>query len=245
MRRRSARSGDDRRHITRRRAHDGRKQRRLRWRQRRRVLAEIAAGSGFDAVVAVAKIDGVEILLKDSLLGVALLQAEREHRFAHLPLEGSCRREAHRARQLLRNSAAAFANATGAHVAHGRADDADRIEAAVRVEAAILDGYDGIDHVPRDLIEGHVDALFGVEGKCWMALAVEHDRGLRAWPDAREVVRSSQLVGDGHREADDLIRRVPAAQCHHRNRAYEQSFSHAASSAGTEQRQCQRQKDSF
>ena len=146
-----------------------------------------------------------------SLLGVALLQPEREHRFAHLPLEGSCRREAHRARELLGNGAAAFANATGAHVSHGRANDANRIEAAVRVEAPILDGDDGIDHVPRDLIEGHVDALFGVEGECGMALAIEHDRGLGAWPDAGEVVRSRQLAGDGQREADDLIRRVPAA----------------------------------
>ncbi len=56
-------------------------------------------------------------------------------------------REKERARQLLRQRAAAFFEAAGAHVAHDSPADGDRIDAEVRMKAMVLDGDDGVAQV--------------------------------------------------------------------------------------------------
>ena len=151
-----------------------------------RRLAEVAARRGLDAVIAVAEIDRVQIRVQDVLLRVALFEPHRDRDLAHLAREGAIRRELLEPRQLLGQRAAPFDDAAAAPVAPGRLDDADAVDAVVRVEAAVLDGEERVDHVRRHAVERHVLALFDEEGKDLAVLPVEDDGALRMRADLGE-----------------------------------------------------------
>ena len=125
--------------------------------QIRRRLPEVAARRRLDAVVAVAEVDGVQVGVENLLLGVALLEPDRDRRFANLAREGAIRRQLLEPRELLRQGAAAFDDAAAAPVAPGGLDDARGVEPVMRIEAPILDRQQRVDHVRRHAVERHVD----------------------------------------------------------------------------------------
>ena len=127
-------------------------------------------------------------------LRIALFEPEREHRLAHLALERARRRQTHGSRELLRDRAAALDDSPRAEVAQRRADDADRVEAVMRIEAPILDREERVDHVRRHLVERDVDPLLGEEGKGRLALAIEDDRRLGARREVGQVVGAVELA---------------------------------------------------
>ena len=75
-----------------------------------------------------------------------------------------------------------------------RADDADRIEAVVIEEAAILDGDDGLDQIRRDLGKRHLDAVLFGDGKNFPIGRVKKDvRAGHVAENARSSVRLGML----------------------------------------------------
>jgi hypothetical protein len=72
-------------------------------------------------------------------------------------------RQKHVARDLLRDGArAGGVGAFAAQVGNHGADDPDRIDARMIVEAAVLDGQDGLDHARRNGRQRHGPALLAV-----------------------------------------------------------------------------------
>ena len=105
-------------------------------------LAKVALGGGVDAVDSGAEIGGVEVANEDFLLVELLLEPQRQHGFLHLALDGALRRKVQHARKLLGDGAAALAP-LARQVAPGRAQHRAQIDAAVLVEATVLDCDDG------------------------------------------------------------------------------------------------------
>ena len=66
--------------------------------------------------------------------------------------------------ELLRDGRAALRHAAVQHVGDERADDAERIDAVMRVEAAVLDGDEGLRHVGRQFLERHRGAAHVAAG---------------------------------------------------------------------------------
>jgi hypothetical protein len=64
---------------------------------------------------------------------------------------------------LLRQRAAALSNAAVANVDESRAGDRPEVEADVRVEAAVLDGFQGADQERRNVFPGDEYAVFVME----------------------------------------------------------------------------------
>src|SRR5947209_20386890 len=101
-------------------------------------MAEIAVCRGFDSIGAGAEVDAVQIKFEDLILRIFVLEPKRENGFLDFAREGAFLREEQIFGELLRVSRAAL-HATARHVARKRAQDAKRIQAPMRVEAAILD----------------------------------------------------------------------------------------------------------
>src|SRR5690606_31582394 len=176
------------------------------------VLAEVLAGRGLDAVGVAAEVDGVQVELEDLVLGVLVLQLQRDEQLLELP--------AHRPvvrvgvvvlRQLLRDRGPA-ARPPGQVVPHRAGRALDR-EAGVAVEAAVLRRQHRVADVRRDLVE--LDALplladpadlgaVGVVEDRRLVLDARHGRlrrrrGVRVRdPDQRRDRRDAQAGDTGH-----------------------------------------------
>src|SRR5690606_10282175 len=176
------------------------------------VLAEVLAGRGLDAVGVAAEVDGVQVELEDLVLGVLVLQLQRDEQLLELP--------AHRPvvrvgvvvlRQLLRDRGPA-ARPPGQVVPHRAGRALDR-EAGVAVEAAVLRRQHRVADVRRDLVE--LDALplladpadlgaVGVVEDRRLVLDARHGRlrrrrGVRVRdPDQRRDRRDAQVGDTGH-----------------------------------------------
>jgi hypothetical protein len=109
--------------------------RRIRRVEIRRRLAEIAPRGRLDPVVALAEIDGVQVLLEDLSLRLALLEPRGDEDLANLALVGPYRRQLRRARELLGDGAAALDDASGTQVPERGGDDTHRVDAEVLIEA--------------------------------------------------------------------------------------------------------------
>jgi len=64
----------------------------------------------------------------------------------------------------------------------------------MRIEAPIFDGEERVDHVRRDAIERHVDALLDEKGERRLVVPVVNDRALRVLADRRERRRVGKLA---------------------------------------------------
>ena len=146
--------------------HDAREQRRLRKREVPGVGAEVALGGGLDAVRAGAEVGDVQVALEDLLLAVLLLQRHRVAQLAQLagvrlgdrgllglgPLlrvgDVGRRLEQHVLDVLLGQRRAALDVLAGL-VVDERAHGAAQVDAAVVVEAGVLDGDDRLAHAPE------------------------------------------------------------------------------------------------
>ena len=120
-----------------------------------RRMAEEFAASGVDAVRAAAEIDLVEIELEDLVLREFALDGQREHRLAHFSAEIIFVRQEDRPRDLLGDRRRTLQATPGAAIGDARADragEAERIDAPMALEAAILDCDDRVLHHLRDLV---------------------------------------------------------------------------------------------
>ncbi len=97
--------------------------------------AEEALGCRFDAVHAGAEIDMVQIEGEDFVLGVPVLEIEREHRFFDLALKRALRFQEQVLGELLGDGRTALHIGALADVGEHRADDAPGINAEMRTEA--------------------------------------------------------------------------------------------------------------
>src|SRR5690606_1379344 len=103
------------------------------------------------AIDVVAEISVRQVPLEDLVLAQPGLEPQRNQRLARLAAEVLLGVEERELGELLRDRAAALGAATG-QVRPRRAGDAPRVDAPVAVEAAVLDGQEGVDDVRRQLL---------------------------------------------------------------------------------------------
>ena len=147
------------------------------------VGAEVAAGGGLDAVGAGAEVGDVEVALEDLVLGVLLLERHRVAQLAQLAGVRLLGRRLLRRGPLLRRPRCRRADSSSTCLTYcwvsveppctsspdwlltQRAQGAREVDAAVLVEAGVLDGDDGLAHDRRDLGQRDRDAVLVVEGR--------------------------------------------------------------------------------
>ncbi len=154
------------------------------------VDVEVVAGGRLDAVGAVTEVGDVEVALEDPVLRVVLLEGDGVAELVELALIGVGGRclalglavgllDQGQLDHLLGDRRTTLDGAVAGLVGHERAQRAAEVERAVLVEARVLDRDDRLDHGPRDLVEGDVDAVLVVEGRDDVAVGVEHPGLLR------------------------------------------------------------------
>ena len=105
--------------------------------------------------------------------------------------------------ELLGDRRAALGRRLGEHVLDERAPDADEVDAAVLVEALVLDRHHGLLDVERDLARVDEDALLvAVQRRELGAVAVVDDRVLRV-AVLLAILERRQVLGDGHHDPED------------------------------------------
>jgi hypothetical protein len=153
-------------------------------------LVEIALRRRLDAIGAGAEIDAVQIEGEDLLLGELHLQPDGQHQLLHLAAHVLVGGQEQVLGQLLGQGRAALNDPPGAHVRHHGPAHADRIEAGVIVEAAILDGDEGGRHIVRQggqiswrgllrTARGDQDAVAVQIGDRRLAIDIIEGRGVR------------------------------------------------------------------
>ena len=200
--------------------------RRLRDRQIGCRDAEVVLCRGADAVDEAAEVGDVQVAQQDLVLGVLLLELDRVPHLLQLALValsslvGRGRRVARRdfvgvlrlaltvllqhVLDILLGDRRASAVGTVGGVAHERAQGADEVDAAVRVEVLVLAGGDRVVHDGVDLVERHRDAVLVVElrHQCVVAVRVlavhlgrQHER--IDLEEARHVLERVECAGSG------------------------------------------------
>src|SRR5262249_23038110 len=134
---------------------DAREQRRLGEIERLRAVAEVRLGSRLDAVGAVAEVDGVQVRGEDLDLRPVprpRLELPRERRLFQLARDRSLIADERVLDELLRDRRAALHGALVTDVLPGRPDDPAQVDAAMLVEALVLDVDDRVLHPRRDAV---------------------------------------------------------------------------------------------
>ena len=185
----------------RRRLHQAGQHRRFRQRQLARRFAEIALRRRLDAVGAGAEIDAVEIKLEDLRLGEFVLEPQRQHRLLQLARHRAFLGQEQILGELLGEGRAALRGAAMQHVAHAGAQDAPRIDAVMRVEAAVLDGDERLRHVIRQFAQRHLGAAHVAAGGERRAVEAEDQHRGRPLGDFQRLDRR-QVGADPDQEAD-------------------------------------------
>ena len=170
-------------------------------RQVPRRFAEIALRRAFDAVGAGAEIDAVEIELEDLRFAEFVFEPERQHHFLRLARDRALLGQEQILGELLGDGRAALRGAAAQHVGDQRAHDSERVDAVMRVEAAILDGDEGLRHVVGQLAQRHRGAAHvAARGERRAVGAEDQDRG-RALGNFERLDRR-QVDADPDQNAD-------------------------------------------
>ena len=154
---------------------------RLGERELARVLIEVRDARGFDAVGAVAVVDGVHVHVQDLVLGVHLLHLDGDVGLADLALERHLEllvRKDGVADELLGDGRAAALLAAAGRLADEGAHDALGVDAVVLVEALVLGVHGALEDVRGDLVELDRAALLEVVGRDLVAVGVVDTRRL-------------------------------------------------------------------
>ncbi len=186
-------------------------------------MAEELAAGRIDAIGAAAEIDLVEIELEDLLLRELPLERHGEDRLAQLAVERPVVVEEDVARQLLADGrGTAHARTRSGQPLDDRAARAHRIDAEMRIIAAILDRDHRILHHLRDLVRGQPLAEAGAQLDDLGPVARAHDDGLRGLRRLELVIAGHRADRKGHCQADEQHQqqgqrgapdRQPAAPC--------------------------------
>src|SRR5438067_1012594 len=114
---------------------------------------EVRLRGGLDAVGVIPVVDGVQVAGENLVLRPAAAELDRETRLPDLALEGPLAAGVEVAHELLRDRRSALDDLAGADVAPESAGDPDVVDAAVLVEAAVLDRDRGrrepVGHAPE------------------------------------------------------------------------------------------------
>src|SRR5215218_2651222 len=122
-------------------------------------VAEVGSGGGLDAVRALTEIDRVEVLGEDLVLVPLALELVGERGLAELLEDGPrALRTEGVLDELLGDGRSTLARAAMQDVLEHRPADADDVDAAVLVEALVLDRDGRLLHDRRDLIRRDQDA---------------------------------------------------------------------------------------
>src|SRR6185369_16899070 len=121
-------------------------------------LAEIALGSGFDTIGAGAEINPVEVELENLSLGMLALEPKRKFNLLQFPLQRALLGQEQILGKLLGKRRSALRNAAMQNVGDRRTRNPDRIDAAVRIEAAIFDGDEGFRQIRRKILQRDIGA---------------------------------------------------------------------------------------
>ena len=178
------------------------------------VLGEVAQRGGLDAVGTGAEVGDVEVALEDLVLGEDPFEGQRVAHLLELADVGAraCGRgllggggalDEHVLDVLLREGRATATGRRGAagRVADEGADDAARVDAAVLVEATVLDRDDRLAHDRRDRGQRHLDAVLLVDRREHGAVGGEDARALRQ--RRRGQLRGQRLVALDGRPGGD------------------------------------------
>src|SRR6185436_5262015 len=107
----------------------------------------------FDTVGTRAEVNPVEVELKNLRLGELALEPDREQRLLQLAIDRALLREEKIFCELLRNRRATLGNPAMKHVGDQGAADAVGIDAAMLVEAPVLDGDESFGNVGRQFLQ--------------------------------------------------------------------------------------------
>src|SRR2546423_1754920 len=108
--------------------------------------------SGVDPVGAGAEIDPVQVDFEDLVLCETVLEPERQQRLPDLAGEAALRSEEEHFGELLGDCAAALNDVPSAEIGYGGADQADRVDPEMAVEAAGLGRGDRLRQIRGHLL---------------------------------------------------------------------------------------------
>ena len=185
-----------------RRLHQSRQYGRLREVHHLGALAEILLRRRLDAIGARAEIDAIEIELEDLILGIFALEPEREDRLLNFARQRALLRQEQVLRELLGERRAALHAAHARDVADDRARNPDRIDAEMRIEAAILDRDESLRQIGRQFAQVHGGAS-GVAPVGQQRSVGGENRDIGRTLRDRELIDRRQLarvIGDEARE---------------------------------------------
>ena len=122
-------------------------------------LAEVRLGRGVDAVAALAEIDGVQVPGDDLVLVVLLLELQRLEYLDQLALDGDVVVAGEVLDELLGYRGAAEDVVRGGEHGGDGGQRAEPVHALVLIEAAVLDGDEGLHQIVGDVLQVHPDAV--------------------------------------------------------------------------------------
>ncbi len=170
--------------------------------QFRRGSAEPGEGRGLDASEVAAIRGEVEVRFEDVVFGAQAFQLDRAEGFGDLGAEGAWP-VVHHAADLHGDRARAGLDAAGGDVLADGADDGERIDAGVGVEAFILRGDGSFDEPGGHLAEGDGESplfIFGDQGQQHAVGAVGDARADRPFVEALDRERKGNPVdGEGNK----------------------------------------------
>ena len=142
-------------------------------------FGQIGLGGGLDAICSMAVVDGVEVHHEDLVFGVHILHLDGDIGLAHLTLDGRVELfllQDGVANQLLGDGRCALVAA--GEGCHRCACNAPEVDAAVLVEALVLNVNGALQHVRGHLVLGDGLAVLRVETRNGVAVAVDDVGGL-------------------------------------------------------------------
>ena len=152
-----------------------------------RRLPEVAARCRLRPVQSAAEIDPVQIQLHDFLFAEALFDPAGEKNFEQLAPESSFLERETVPRQLLRDRARPLPHMAGGEILQGRAQDADKIVAAVLIKFIVLDRDDRVHQIARQLFVGNGLPILHVNLAKDLVVPVEDDAGRFHLLEFREI----------------------------------------------------------
>ena len=192
-----------------------------------RGLAEISLRGRFDAIGAGAEIDPVEIEFENFGLGMLALQPEREFDLLQLALQRALLRQEQVLGELLGQRRAALRNAAMQHVGHRRAQDAQRVDAVMRIEAAILDGDERLRQIGRQILQRDIGAGHFAARRQHAAVESDDLDGRRPFRNFERLDRAADARRPRSRRRS--ARSPPTGRAPRPNRTAEDSAARAAS----------------